>query len=236
MNIPSRCLRQCAIAMGLLLVSVGMAQADDFWKKKPPSEWTRKQAQKVLKKSPWAKDMRVAYREVPVDPEIGTTVRLGRRNPAVEMEEALESKETVAWYLVRWESAGPVADAFIRLDELGETDLAASLAPPPRLSEDRYVITVATTTPPFFYPGILDRQADWDLKKNAKLIVSGLEIHPEEVVTSGTRTHPAAHFYFPRTHNGKPLLKSQGGKVEFRLKGNLFLLRAKFKLPAESVE
>jgi hypothetical protein len=222
------------LAIGL---SAGNLLAQQIWKKKPASQWSKKEVLKILRKSPWAKEQRVAHPRVPVDPEVGSTIRVGRVPPPDPTRRPeFETEETVAWYLVRWESAMVMEKAFSRLQELGEIQEVAKLTPSPRLPEDRYVITVKTTTPPPLYPGILDRQTEWELKENAQLKVNNISVHPLEVEFGGTRTHPAAHFFFPRTYKDKPLLPSQGGKVEFRLKANLFLLRTKFKLPSESVD
>ncbi len=52
-------------------------------------------------------------------------------------------------FLVRWESASLVKQAFARLEELGEHTLVAFLAQAPRLPADRYVITVKLDQPGF---------------------------------------------------------------------------------------
>ena len=41
----------------LLLAGAGLAWSAEFWDKKPPEEWTREEIDKLLAKSPWAKEV-----------------------------------------------------------------------------------------------------------------------------------------------------------------------------------
>jgi hypothetical protein len=51
----------------LLLAGAGLAgvrldaAAADFWNKKPPSQWTREEIDRLITKSPWAKEVKAAY-------------------------------------------------------------------------------------------------------------------------------------------------------------------------------
>ncbi len=226
-------------ALLFLFLLGGLAQADDIWKKKPSSEWSGKEAAQILKKSPWAKEQRVTHHGQFTGVETRTTVIVGSMPPGdrdITRPDAVTRREVVAWYLVRWESAHVVRKAIARLDELEEFQQTQELSLSPQRPDDRYVITVVTTSPPFSYPGILDRQTAEGLKEKASLKVGRVTVHPLEVELGGTARKPAAHFFFPRTYRNKPLLPSQAGKVEFRLRANYFYLRAGFKLPPESVE
>lgn len=216
-----------ALVAGLLLVPA--AQAGDFWKKKPPSEWTVDEALELVLDSPWAHEQTVA-----IPPR---RIRKRERSPRNPSQQTRWPPGTwapaplpTASYLVRWESAAPVTQAFERLKELGELTSAKFQAPPPRLPKNRYVITVKTTRPPVEGPDLFDRLSTWQLLQGAKLKTSRGPVSPLEVERSGVGASAAVHFFFPRTYDGQPLLREQGEKVEFTFTGRRYKLKCKFTL------
>src|SRR5262249_53962822 len=79
-----------------------------------------------------------------IDPN-GNCMQKGRVEVPVDSSRQMDAAPTIkpwAGILVRWESAAPVAQAFARLEELGEGAVVSFQAHGPRLPDDRYVITV----------------------------------------------------------------------------------------------
>lgn len=224
----------------LLLGLAILAQPEDTWKK-DPSKWSAKEALKLLQKSPWAREVVVSHPPYRQEVEIRSGVVLGDPR-AVQPDPSDPGSESYfnAKYLVRWETAVPVARAFARLEELGEPARAKSLGPPPELPKDRYVITVMMTRPPRGGPVSFDRRDlfddldEYQLKQRTRLETKRGTVIPEEVERSQVGPIAAMHFFFPRTYKGKPLLRPEREVevevVEFRVKGKMFTLKSKFTL------
>src|SRR5690349_8862442 len=156
-----------ALLGGLPLVMPAVARADDFWKHKPPAQWSAAEALKLVRRSPWAKLEVVVFAQkeadaafsIPTgtkhcDPDAidqnGNCMQKGRIEAPVDSSRQTDAAPLIkpwAGILVRWESATPVAQAFARLAELGERPAAAFQAPPPRLPADRYVVTAVLERP-----------------------------------------------------------------------------------------
>jgi hypothetical protein len=136
-------------------------------------------------------------------------------------------------FLVRWESAGPVNQAFRRLEELGERALATFQAPAPRLPADRYVITVKLEQPGFvaFEPFAITPAGNPDLR--ATLKTRRGTVVPLEIEFTGTGTSSSVHFFFPRTVGGARLLGPGLDVAEFALRGVGFTVHSKFRLDPE---
>lgn len=152
--LDTRRLRNIGFALASFLLLATLAEADDFWQRKPPSEWTQEEALAVLSNSPWAQEIRllqfsgrllgvmpdggkVVYQEAPDVPPRQYSVRpLG-----------LEPERVEAIYGVRWSSAQMVQQALERLEELAPV-LKEMQAPPPELSDDHYVLTARVVKPP----------------------------------------------------------------------------------------
>src|SRR5262249_46216586 len=133
-------------------------------------------------------------------------------------------------FLVRWESAIPVNQAFARLEELGEHALVAFEAQAPRLPADRYVITVKLDQPGFvgFDPFATTPARSPDLL--ATLKTARATVSPLEIQFTGTGTSSFVHFFFPRPLQGPPLLGPGHDTVEFPLRGAGFATHSKFRL------
>lgn len=220
-----------ALVAPLLVALVGAAE--DFWKTKPAGSWTVEEALKVVQHSAWAHEEVVANPRLMTRPGTGVTLGDTRRERAPRTPRPLEpspSEFVTATYLVRWESAAPVAQAFARLEELDEHASANFQSPPPRLPADRYVITVKVTEPPALgrdlFAGLNARQ----LRQRARLKTPRGTVAPLEVERSGLGANAAVHFFFPRIYQGAPLLRSQRETVVFRLESRRMALTSKFTL------
>ena len=244
-----------SILANLLFGFLLTARADDFWKHKPPAQWTSAEALKVVRHSPWAKvdvvvflrqDSQVAF-SIPtgtkhcdpdaIDPN-GNCAQKGRIEAPIDSSQEPDAAPKLTpstAFLVRWESAEPVAQAFARLGELGERAVVAYQAGPPRLPADRYVITVKVDQPgrAGFEPFAVTPAGKPVLR--ATLKTSRGTVLPLEVEFTGMGASSSVHFFFPRTLDGAPLLGSGRDTAEFSLQGNSFAVRNKFALDSESL-
>lgn len=235
-----------------------VAEAGEFWKKKRPEDWTARQAPRILQKSPWAKQRRllldfvgrgqrtsgtsrggnISVRDptregrVLAEAEKGDIYRVpGSKRPSTQRDDIRPEASREAVYLIRLESAAPVAAAFQRLKELRLESMAKFQSPPPRLPADRYVITVKTTRPGESSPHLFRGLPEEALKRQARLKTPLGEVAPAEVESSGMGASAAVHFFFPRTQNGQPPASSEELRMEIRIKGQHLRLKTKFVLP-----
>jgi len=225
-------------------------RADDFWKQKPPAQWSHAEALKLVRHSPWAKVEAVVFfrREnqasysIPTgtrhcDPDTinanGECMQKMRVEPPVDSSQQPNGAPRLSpstAFLVRWESAAPVNQAFARLEELGEHALVTFQAQAPRLPADRYVITVKLDQPGFvgFEPFAVTPAGSPDLR--ATLKTRRGTVAPLEIEFTGTGASSSVHFYFPRTLDGAPLLGPGLDTAEFSLQGAGFAAHSKFRL------
>jgi hypothetical protein len=233
-----------------------ISRADDFWKHKPPAQWSLAEALKVVRRSPWARlDVVVFLRQEPqatysiptgtkhCDPDAidqnGNCLQKGRVEAPIDSSQQLDAAPKLspsAGFLVRWESAAPVSQAFARLEELGERAAAAFQARTPRLPADRYVITVKLEQPgrAGFEPFAVTPGGKPVLRATLKTRRGA--VAPLEVEFTGAGTSSSAHFFFPRTLDGAPLLGSGRESAEFKLQGAGFAVRSKFTLDPEFLD
>lgn len=231
------------------------ARADDFWKQKPPAQWSHAEALRLVRHSPWAKVEVVVFLRgenqasysIPTgtkhcDPDAidsgGNCLQKLRIEPPVDSSRQSDGAPRLSpstAFLVRWESAVPVNQAFARLEELGERALAAFQAQAPRIPADRYVITVKLDQPGFvgFEPFAVTPAGSPGLR--ATLKTRRGTVAPLEIEFTGTGTSSSVHFYFPRTLDGAPLLGPGFYTAEFALRGAGFAVQSKFRLDPESL-
>jgi hypothetical protein len=241
--------------VSLFLTVPAVARADDFWKHKPSAQWSVAEAVKLVRRSPWAKlevfplpryDTQASF-SVPTGTKHcdqdaidknGNCLQKGRIEVPVDSSQQLDAAPILtpsSGILVRWESAAPVAQAFARLEELGERAVAEFQAPTPRLPADRYVITVKLEQPgrTGFEPFAVTPEGKPVLR--ATLKTRRGTVAPLEVEFTGVGTNSSAHFLFPRTLEGAPLLGPGRNSAEFALLGAGFAVRSKFTLDPESL-
>src|SRR5215831_6347019 len=224
------------------------ASADDFWKQKPPAQWSHAEALRLVRHSPWAKVEVVVFLRgenqasfsIPTgtkhcDPDTidanGNCMQKLRIEPPVDSSQQPDGAPRLSpstAFLVRWESAVPVNQAFARLEELGEHALVTFEAQAPRRPADRYVITVKLDQPGFvgFEPFAVTPAGSPDLR--ATLKTRRGTAAPLEIEFTGTGTSSSVHFFFPRTLQGAPLLGPGLDTAEFALRGGCFAVHSKF--------
>ena len=237
----------------LMLGVCAFVRADDFWKQKPAAQWSHAEALRVVRHSPWAKVEAVVFRwsenqasysistgKRHCDPDTidanGNCMQKMKVEPPVDDSQQPNGAPRLSpstAFLVRWESAAPVSQAFLRLEELGERTLTAFLAQAPRLPADRYVITVKLDQPGFagFEPFAATPARTPNLRATLKTR-RGI-VTPLEIEFTGTGTSASVHFFFPRTVDGTPLLGSGTDAAEFTMRGAGFAVYSKFRLDPE---
>lgn len=166
----------------------------------------------------------------------GNCLQKGRVEAPIDSSQQLDAAPKLspsAGFLVRWESAVPVCQAFARLEELGEREASAFQARTPRLPPDRYVITVKLEQPgrAGFEPFAVTPAGKPLL--HATLKTRRGTVAPLEIEFTGAGATSSAHFFFPRTLDGAPLLGSGRDSAEFKLQGTGFAVRSKFMVDPE---
>ena len=250
LNLAIRTILPAAI---LLLGLSVVARADDFWKQKPPAQWSHDQALKLVRHSPWAKVAVVVFLRpenqasysIPTgkkhcDPDAidanGRCLQKGKMEPPVESSRQPNAAPRLSpstAFLVRWESVTPVTQAFARLEELGERSLIAFQAQAPRVPTDRYVVTVKLEQPGFagFEPFTVTSSGEPDLRATLKTRTG--TVTPLEIEFTGAGANSSVHFFFPRTLNRVPLLDSGTDSADFYMEGIGFAVHSKFTLDSE---
>lgn len=244
------------LSVTILFLGLSVVHADDFWKQKPPAQWSHDQALKLVRRSPWAKVEVVVFlrRENQVsfsiptgrkhcDPDAvdadGNCLQKGKMAPPVDSSRqpnAAPKLSPSTAFLVRWESVTPVTQAFARLEELGERSLIAFQAQAPRVPADRYVVTVKLEQPGFtgFDPFTVTSAGEPDLRATLKTRTG--TVTPLEIEFTGAGANSSVHFFFPRTLNRVPLLGSGTDSADFYMEGIGFAVHSKFTLDSELLQ
>ena len=260
----SRSLRwRCTLLLAAVVFAVGVSHADEFWKRKPRSEWSLKESLKLLEDSPWARqeiravagsssapDVSLDRSHAHCDPDLldsgGNCLQTRVRVPSDPSRAGQLDLPTTNGivFLIRWESCAPVEDAFARLAELGERATAVYLSLPPRLPPDRYVITLKAlekSSPAGVPPGSIPADPVGSLENDAsgpraRLTVGDVSVTPLESERTGVGAAEATQFYFPREAGGAPLLPpGRVSRATFEFRGQLFSIKTHFTLDPASL-
>ena len=197
-----------------LAVSSTVAQK----KLKPWKNWSQTEAEKVLTDSPWAHPQ--------VDMELADPNRLNRsRVVGIGNEDARTrlNEERVAYY-IRFYSARPIRQAFIRLLQLKQKDLDPQTLDrmntfAEKQPEDSVVIAVHVdgpdTKPIEKVMQVLRTETTGNLRSDSYLERSdGKRVYMTEYVPPG-KDGVGARFVFPRKLDGQPFLTSKFSTIRF---------------------
>ena len=190
-----RQMRHCAIRMAALLLITGVAFAGSFWLKKPYTNWSQKEVEKLLSASPWARpitmqlktrdatDARQFQAGVNRDSQFGAENDTGYRKTTL----------TIVW------SGKTIRRAKVRQQQLKgkpadkEKDEAFIEGPDP----DSYVLVLAAPNfKPLEQATIDDLSAKTELRVGKKKITR--TIHPDRVEKPEAAGGRVAVFFFPR--------------------------------------
>jgi hypothetical protein len=206
--------------------------AADFWQSKPFTEWNTREAQRVLDDSPWARPF---YIPVESARQGGKKQRAGMgeldapvssgKGGAVEPMEAEAGPAHQLLLTVRWQSAGAVKEAVLRLKYGAEAATSAEARTILETEAPDYVIAVQGLT-----PGMLGH--DMEALKESLMEQSSLRSKGKPATkATGIEFHNGAHsidayFVFPRT----PAFALEDKDVEFVARFPMFQVTQKFRL------
>jgi hypothetical protein len=214
MNLSGR-----AVAFALLVV---MQAVPGQWERTPYTQWTEKEALRVLDDSPWGQTQVFADEAG----QGGGPARNGDPNRAIDQGGSRVSYATQINFRIRFLSALPVRQAISRLVELNHKgEMSAAFAARLRdfiaeESADRIVVSVLAAAP---RPSIrlqkasemLDSLTTEKLRGKVYLAMSnGRRARLEEYQPPG-QDGLGARFIFPRNPDGKPLVSDQQGAIRF---------------------
>lgn len=204
----------------LLFAGAGMvawsASGGEFWEKKPPAEWTSEEIDRLIEKSPWAKEVAADYAPESGAGSRGGSSHIGLGIPGIggrggrnrtggQRGGASSYKGTV-----RWESAKPI--------------LEAMKAPLPDQFAGHYVISVNG------FP-LLGREQEDDQWENLKQLTSlqpkGKELAQAGVVHRQVSAGSSFLFGFSREFLG---LGVEDKDVVFSSRFGQLTVKAKFEL------
>ena len=195
----------------LVLLMMGALLTPAQWDKKPYTEWSEKEAQKLLDDSPWGQTQTFATQTSGSAPSASSSSRV--------------FNTTQVNFRIRLFSAKPVRQAFSRIVELRQKGNVS-----PQLAEqlkalanadfpDYVIITVVCDadqrTANFQeVTSILMSRTTADLKNNTFLEVKGRRVYLQEYQpprNDGT----GARLIFPRLVDGKPFITPESGEIHF---------------------
>lgn len=213
-------------SLSLLLVCSLTALAQ--WTRKPFTEWSEKEATKLLSDSPWAQTQ-VFTENAEAQTGVSRDSR-GRVTDTSRSEDLGSSRSMsdipVVNFHIRFLSARPVRQAIARLMELqrkgnlSEQAAARLKAFATSDSPDIIIVAVVIDTPKETNTfrearALLYKQTTGELQNNTYLLVKGGErIRLQEYQRPGS-DGLGARFIFPRVVNGKPVISSANESVRF---------------------
>jgi hypothetical protein len=195
------------LALGSSIVAWGFSPGE-FWNDKQPSEWSEKDVQRLLTKSPWAKEaaaeMSFGGGEGPGmgGPGMGPPGMDGPGGPGGPSGMSA---------VVRWESAAPIRDA--------------SKSKLPRDSSGSYVISVSGLAILSDLVGTLGAAGLENMKKGTSLQCGGKASIAPSSITMSFDEADVLLFYFPNEANS---ISPEDKQIVFQTKSQLFGIRAKF--------
>jgi hypothetical protein len=223
----SRTLFALILGVALLSSSFAFAVSGASQKEKPWTEWTQKEAEKILSSSPWAQtqtdtDTSEMFFSPTSDPR--RTGRAGT-NEQARLEGGATNQAVNVKFIVRFFSARPVRRALARLIELKQKPDAAMTE---RLhafadlkSDESIILTLNFETTDQRYAGAamqaMNSAITATLKNETYLERDGKRLFLEEYVPPG-KDGFGARFIFLRAVNDRPFISDNSGDVRFYVK------------------
>lgn len=213
-----------AIALIILIAAAAVAQKKD---EKPWTEWSKKDAEKVLTDSPWAKvqtdtDTSQMFYSPTQDPQrMGTS-----SNDSSRLAQGATNQAVNVSFQVRIFSARPVRQALARMMEINNKPPADVVTKLHQFAEmqstSSIIVTVTFDSNDQRYSGVVMQQfnsaATGQLKNDAYLQRSdGKQLFLEEYVPPG-KDGFGARFIFLREVDGQPFIKDANGELRFYAK------------------
>ncbi len=207
-----------AVVLGLALISTSLAQKD----KKPWTEWSQNEAQKILNNSAWGRmQTDTDTTEMFFRPTADTRRAPNAADRAVE---GATNQSTNVTYGIRFFSARPVRQAFVRMIQLQQKKLEPEVLERMKNfaeveSTDSIIVAVTVEGTDKRSLGkvlqIVNSAATGTLKNTTYLERNdGKRLFLQEYVTPG-RDGFGARFIFPRIVDGQPFLTKDFAEVRF---------------------
>jgi len=229
--------KKTAIILMILLAAAAVAQKKD---EKPWADWSKKDAEKILTDSPWAKlqtdtDTSQMFYSPTQDPQ-----RMGRTsNDGSRLAQGATNQAVNVSFQVRFFSARPVRQALARMMEINNKPPADVVAKLHNFAEmqstNSIIVTVTFDSPDARYSGVVMQQfnsaATGTMKNDVYLQRSdSKQLFLEEYVPPG-KDGFGARFIFLRELDGEPFVKDATGELRFYAKyPNGIKIDRRFKL------
>jgi hypothetical protein len=215
-----------------MLLLVGAIAVSAQWSKKPYTEWSDKEARKLLDDSPWGQTQVVSNTSRMFNTGPGTGVSGG---PPVE------GSADHLNFRIRFLSAKPIRQAFSRIIQINHKDdmndqLAAQIkAFAAGEFPDYIVIAVdvdSTETKGQLQraTSVLQTRTTAELKNNTYLVGKGGQRLFLEEFQAPKKDGLGARFIFPRVVEGKPFISEESGEIKFVSDLSGFVLNTRFKV------
>ncbi|HJP94488.1 MAG TPA: hypothetical protein VJ875_21180 [Pyrinomonadaceae bacterium] len=230
-----------ALLVGLVLLVPFVVEADQK-DKKPWNEWTQKEAEKMLNNSPWAQiqtetDTSEMFFSPTADPR---TAGSRAPNSDARLAQGATNQATNLKYGIRFFSARPIRQAFMRLIQLKQKDLEPDVVNRMKTfaemeSADSIIVAVTiegTDKRSLNQVMQLFNSATSGTLKNTTYLErsDGKRVFLEEYVPPG-RDGFGARFIFPRMADEKPFLTPEISDVRFVSEfGSIVKLNRQFKV------
>lgn len=235
--------KRLPVVLTLMLLAVLAAETATGQKQSQSwKEWTKKDAEKILNDSPWSHfQVDTDLSEMFFQPTTDARTSGGRApNANSRLEQGATNQETSIKYGIRFFSARPVRQAFIRMMQLGQKNLDPEMAARMNnfaevLSEDAIIIAVTTEGTDKRSLGkamqIIESAATGTLKNSTYLERNdGKRLFLEQYVPPG-KDGFGARFIFPRMVNERPFLSTEINDVRFVAEfGTSIKLNMRFKV------
>jgi hypothetical protein len=216
-----------AVTLLLVLPFTGSAQ----WDKKPYSEWSQKETQKMLDDSPWGKTQVVT--------DASRMFDTGRRLDSGQSRIAETSQLN---FRIRFFSAKPIRQAVSRYIELQQKDkmsdqMASQLNTLASADFPDYVIITVlfdadnATSIIERASALFNKLTTSQLKNSTYLLVKGGQRVFLQEYQAPRRDGLGARFVFPRMIDGNPLITPESGEVQFYTElGGVTTLNMRYKV------
>jgi len=199
----------------LIILSLSAA---DFWQTKPYTEWSDKEAQRLLNNSPWVREVELMIGGAPGAGTPGGG-RGGRGGPGGDV--AAPAPISV---VLRWQTALPIKQALARL-KFGK-DVASSADAKTFLDHEETTYVIAVSAPPEMMAGHPEQMKS-ALKGLTTLTVKAKGVlTPSEVQIMPNNKTVDVYFSFPRT----AALSPEDKEVEFSTRIGFSAVTSKFRL------
>ena len=207
------------------------------WSGKPYTEWSEKEALKLLHDSPWAQT--VIFSDLP--DRTAAPNRDADSNRTIDVGGSRINRAAQINFRICLLSAKPVRQAISRLIEIKQggninQELAAQLKSFAEEDTSQQVIVTVLFDAPrpstrfFNLRDLLDKFTTAELKNKAYLSVEGGSRLPLQEYLPPGETELGARFVFPRFVEGKPLVTLENREIRFHAELGGYLLDESFKV------